>query len=238
MAVYEIAGVRFKLTVTDPFTQQYIDAYRVDGEDAPETMVITQEDIAFERTIQPNASIGLLTCCAVCRNLSRMLLYRYDGMLVHSAAMLYEGKAYLFVAPSGTGKTTHVMLWKKCMGDKMAILNGDKPFLRRNGDEITVYGSPWQGKEDYGMNASAPLGGVIFVNRDVENSVRHATVPEALQRLALATVLPEDAEGRSKVLDFVDHICKTVPVGMLYCNMEDEAVYTAKSFIDENKKQS
>ena len=47
MAVYEIAGVRFKLTVTDPFTQQYIDAYRVDGEDAPETMVITQEDIAF-----------------------------------------------------------------------------------------------------------------------------------------------------------------------------------------------
>lgn len=237
MAVYEIAGIRFQTELSDPYTKQYIDAYRVDAEQAEETLEVLPADIDFERSIQPHASVGVLNACALLRKLSKMMLYRYDGVLLHAAAILYKGKAYLFVAPSGTGKTTHIMLWKKCMGDKMAILNGDKPFLRLQGGGITVYGSPWQGKEGYGMNASAPLGGVILLNRGEKNTIRCAAVPEALQSLLVATIFPEDAEGRSKVLDFMGHICQTVPVGVLHCNMDDEAVHTVKAFIEKSEDE-
>lgn len=236
MAVYEIAGIRFRAEVSDDHTKQYMEPYRIQAEDAPETIVITEEDLASEKDIQPYASAGTLYSCAVLRKVSKLVLYRYDGILIHAAALLYKEKAYLFLAPSGTGKTTHVMLWQKCLGDKMTILNGDKPFLRVRGGTITVYGGPWQGKENYGINSSAPLGGVFLLHRGKENTVRKASVPEALQKLLMSTVFPEDAEGRSKVLGVMSCLCSTVPVGILHCNMEDEAVYTVKKFIDENNK--
>jgi len=236
MAVYEIAGIRFQADLTDPYTKQYVDAYRVDAQDADETIEILAEDMDFERTLQPQASESLLYACALLRKISNRMLYDHNGMLLHCAALLYRGKTYLFVAPSGTGKTTHIMLWKKCLGDNMAILNGDKPFLRLEDGGITVYGSPWMGKEGFGMNSSAPLGGVILLNRGAENQIRPASVPEALQGLLIATVFPQDAEGRSKVLDFMSKICQSVPVGILHCNMEDDAVYTVKKFIEENQK--
>lgn len=235
MAVYEIAGIRFRAEISDDYTKQYMEDYRIQAEDAPETITITEEDIAFEKEIQPCAFMGVLYSCAVLRKLSKLVMYHYNGILIHGAALLYTGKAYLFVAPSGTGKTTHVMLWQKCLGDKMAILNGDKPFLRVHDGAITVYGGPWQGKESYGMNSSAPLGGVFLLHRGEENTVRQASVPEALQKLLMSTVFPEDAEGRSKVLAVMNCLCSTVPVGILHCNMEDEAVYTVKKFIDEHQ---
>ncbi len=237
MAVYEIAGIRFQAEITDPYTRRQITPYRVEADSAPEVIVITEEKLAYERKLQPCATPGTWYSCALLRELSDRMLYHYQCFLVHAAALLYHGKAYLFVAPSGTGKTTHMMLWKKCLGEKMAILNGDKPFLRMQDGKITVYGSPWQGKEGYGMNASAPLGGVFLLDRAAENSVRPAAVPEALQKLLFATVFPEEAEGRAKVLDFMGSLYRAVPVAMLYCNMEDDAVYTVKKFIDEHKNK-
>ena len=237
MAFYEIAGIRFQTDLADPYTRQYIADYRIEADNAPETLNVTQEDIAFEREIQPEAPEGMLISVALCRKLSKLLLYRYNGIFLHAAALLYKGKAYMFVAPSGTGKTTHIMLWKKCLGDAVAVLNGDKPFMRLENGSITVYSGPWRGKEGLGMKASAPLGGVIFLHRGEENTIRQAGVPEALQKLLMSTVFPEDAEGRTKALDFMGHICTTVPVGILHCNMKDEAVYTVKSFLEENEKQ-
>ena len=237
MAVYEIAGIRFQAEITDPYTRRQITPYRVEADSAPEVIVITEEKLAYERKLQPCATPGTWYSCALLRELSDRMLYHYQCFLVHAAALLYHGKAYLFVAPSGTGKTTHMMLWKKCLGEQAVILNGDKPFLRLENGTVTVYGSPWQGKEDYGMNSSAPLGGVFLLNRGTENAVRRASVPEALQGLLVATVFPADAAGRSQVLMLMDRLCSSVPVGVLYCNMEEAAVHTAKKFIDENEKQ-
>lgn len=237
MAFYEIAGIRFRTDVTDPYTIAYIEDYRVEADSAPEVLNVTEADIAFERGIQPDAPEGMLISVALCRKLSKLLLYRYNGVFLHAAALLYQGKAYMFVAPSGTGKSTHIMLWKKCLGDQVKILNGDKPFMRLQAGRIVVYGGPWRGKEGFGINASAPLGGVILLHRGEENTIRKANVPEALQKLLMSTVFPEDAEGRIKALDFMGRVCSEVPVGVLHCNMFDDAVYTVKAFIDENNKQ-
>ena len=48
---------------------------------------------------------------------------------MHGAVIEYEGNGYMFSADSGTGKTTHILLWRKFLGDKVKIVNGDKPFL-------------------------------------------------------------------------------------------------------------
>ena len=124
----------------------------------------------------------------------------FDGLLFHSAALIYEGKAYLFVAPPGTGKTTHILLWKACLGDSVKILNGDKPFLRLRGQDVMVYGGPWRGKEGLGINGACSLGGIYLLCRGEENNVRAASMTEKLSGLLRATIFSGNAGHRSRVL--------------------------------------
>ena len=58
------------------------------------------------------------------------LIKYYNGMMIHSSAVVVDGKAYLFSAPSGTGKSTHTAFWLKKFGDRAYILNDDKPAVR------------------------------------------------------------------------------------------------------------
>lgn len=65
---------------------------------------------------------------------------------MHGAVVAWKDQGYLFTAPSGTGKSTHLALWKKYLGDQAEVINGDKPFLKVMEDEVWVYGTPWAGK--------------------------------------------------------------------------------------------
>ena len=62
----------------------------------------------------------------------------YDMFLMHAAVVAVDGVAYIFTAPSGTGKTTHTMLWKKHFGDRAVIVNGDKPLIRLQDGKVYV----------------------------------------------------------------------------------------------------
>ena len=54
----------------------------------------------------------------------------HDAFVLHSATFDVDGVGVVFAAHSGTGKTTHMLLWQKLLGDKMTIVNGDKPIVR------------------------------------------------------------------------------------------------------------
>ena len=91
-------------------------------------------------------------------------LPKYNAFVFHGAAM-YDGRgAYVLTAPSGTGKTTHMRLWLDLYPD-VSVLNGDKPIIRLEGGVPYVYGTPWQGKENYGKNAKAELLAIAFLSR-------------------------------------------------------------------------
>ena len=67
-----------------------------------------------------------------------------DVLLVHGSAVVADGSAYLFIAPSGTGKSTHTALWTKTFGERVFIINDDKQLLRIGSDGvITTYATPW-----------------------------------------------------------------------------------------------
>ena len=40
-------------------------------------------------------------------------LIKHNGFYLHSSAVAYEGRGYLFSGPCGTGKSTHTRLWRK-----------------------------------------------------------------------------------------------------------------------------
>lgn len=108
----------------------------------------------------------------LCRAASDALL-PYGGAVFHALAFKWKGRAWLITAPSGTGKTTHYIQWKRQFSDELTIMNGDKPIIRMDDSgSITVYPSPWYGKEGIHRLDDAPLGGIVILEQQKENRIR------------------------------------------------------------------
>ena len=127
----------------------------------------------------PERPWGYYESLCVCRAICRRLPF-YDAFLIHAAALEVDGAAYLFAAPSGTGKTTHARLWQQQLGPKAHFINGDKPVLRVLDGTFFACGTPWNGKEGLGANLVCPVGGICFLERGTENRIRRLAPAELL----------------------------------------------------------
>lgn len=150
-------------------------------------------------------------------------LLNFGGMMLHASAVVVDGKAYLFSADCGTGKSTHTELWLKLFGDRAFLLNDDKPALRMEDGVWYAYGTPWSGKHDLSRNTRAELGGICCLSRGEENTIAPLTGPEAILRILRQTARPADPGLRSKILERLDELITRVPVWQMKCNMEPEA---------------
>ena len=148
-------------------------------------------------------------------------LLQYDGFQLHSSAIELEGKAYLFSAPSGTGKSTHTEKWCRLFGAQ--LLNDDKPALRCQDGQWIAYGTPWSGKHDLSKPTGVPLGAIAFLLRGEENTIRRLTPEEAIPLLVSQSLRYLNAEQMSAQLALLDKLLTQIPVWELYCRNEDEA---------------
>lgn len=137
--------------------------------------------------------------------------------LFHGTAFLWRGKAWIFAAPSGTGKTTQYALWKLRYEDELHILNGDKPILDgRDHDALWVRPSPWCGKERMSRMEAAPLGGIILLQQSKENSIERLDVCSALEALYLQFLYSPENEARvSQVCALEERLLREVPIWRL-----------------------
>ena len=84
----------------------------------------------------------------------------HEAVSIHAATVSHEGKAYLFMGKSGTGKSTHASLWTACIPGA-ELLNDDNPTVRIVNDRAYAYGTPWSGKTPCYKNASYPIEGMV-----------------------------------------------------------------------------
>lgn len=140
---------------------------------------------------------------------SRAML-RFDRLTFHGACIEYGGRAYIFTAYSGTGKSTHIRLWGRYLGSSVRIVNGDKPIIDLHDvDDIAAYGSPWCGKEGWQRNVRVPLGGICILHRAQPSSAGESAAAEAGIDAALRApgdaasggAVPHDATSRNATPD-------------------------------------
>lgn len=106
--------------------------------------------------------------------------------LFHSSVVSYEGKAYMFLGESGTGKSTHSKLWLKYI-EGTELVNDDNPVVRLLDDgSIRVYGSPWSGKTPCYRNVSYPLGALVDLSQAPKNAIRRLRPIEAYAALMMS----------------------------------------------------
>ncbi|WP_321332911.1 hypothetical protein [uncultured Bacteroides sp.] len=143
---------------------------------------------------------------------------------IHASAVIYQGRAFLFLGESGTGKSTHTRLI--CQHYPQAeLLNDDSPILRIEHDRCMVYGSPWSGKTSCYRQCKAPLGGVVRLHQSVVNKISRLPVHQAIGAL-LPSFPPElylCYGSQSKVLAIISEIIEQAPVYSLQCLPDKEA---------------
>ena len=143
-------------------------------------------------------------------NNALMLLYAFAtaglGVLeMHSSVVMKDGKGYLFLGKSGTGKSTHSKLWLTHIPGT-ELLNDDNPILRLMPDGTArVFGSPWSGKTPCYKVKDVPAGAVVRLSQAPFNKITRLPLVQAYASLMASASafrpIQELADGWHRTLE-------------------------------------
>lgn len=201
---------------------------------APEWVVEAgDDDLRRENPTGKPYSCAYLESLALYRKICERLISE-NIILFHGSALAMDGKGYLFTAPSGTGKSTHATLWRQVFGERVTMINDDKPLLQITEKGVAVYGTPWAGKANLQTNTSAPVAGIVLLHQAPANVIRMVTEREAYPRLLSQTYRARDPQGLVRTLDLVRQLAR-LPVYELGCTPTPEAALLAYRTITQKE---
>lgn len=169
-----------------------------------------------------HAKFRLLGSISFSINTVLMLMFafataRNNTLLMHSSVTMKDGKGYLFLGKSGTGKSTHSQLWINNI-EGCSLLNDDNPVIRvTETGEVRVYGSPWSGKTPCYRNLDVPVGAIVTLQQAKTNKIRRQSLPEAYASVYVSfsgyRFIKEMADGL--------HITNAMVVSKVQCYLLD-----------------
>ncbi len=223
---YNIAGVIVDMEPRFPrLRQQSRDYIYTGGADADVTIRLDEKFFRDRLAENPHLDYEMIEYIYMGSEFYNALIH-FNGMLLHSSCVVYNGEAYLFSAPCGTGKSTHTQIWLKRFKDAY-ILNDDKPAIRITENGIYAFGTPFSGKTNLNVNAGVPIKGICVLERGSVNQIEPIAADDALFNILNQTVRPASEEVMDKLLATLDSVLRGVAVYRLRCNMELDAAETA-----------
>ncbi len=216
------------LTSFEPYRTDREPLFTVEPTDAD--LRRTQEEydrMAAEEDRKPfRHSPSMLENAAIHTMLAEKLV-AYDVLLMHGSALCIDGSAVIFTAPSGTGKSTHARLWREVFGDRVWMINDDKPMLRLTDEAVLVYGTPWLGKHRLGRNACAPLKAVVKLSRGKEDRIAPLAKSEAFPLLLRQVYSSDDPAVMARIVALERRLLAAADFFDLRCTMDPAAARVA-----------
>lgn len=229
----KIADLVFLIDNKLPYTENAAKGYICDDSNKVDiSLCVTDEEIDYESKCG-HFSRGVLEFTALYRKLCNEVA-KYNCFLMHSALISIDGEGVAFLAPSGTGKSTHILNWKKAFSDRVRIINGDKPLIKISDEKILAFGTPWCGKEKWNLNESVELTTLAFIERDEKNHVREISSAEALPLLMQQLLIPEGEEDLIRLLDNVNELLSRCKLYKIYCNTDEQSALISYNAIKGN----
>lgn len=174
-----------------------------------------------------------------CVNNTLMLLYafRTAGMStleMHASVTVKDGKGFLFLGQSGTGKSTHSSLWLKNIPGTH-LLNDDNPVVRFLDGEARVYGSPWSGKTPCYRNEDYPIGAFVRINRAPYNAIHRQNVKESFASISSSSsglrAIRSIGDG---LFTTISSLIQSIPCYVLDCLPDDDAAFVCSNEVLKN----
>lgn len=230
---FRIGPLKIALTPMYGSTDDRYDDYLCDGE--PHLSIsTTMDDLRYELALrrqqdqadgkpQQDYSPAFLEGLSIQRKITDAL-FSYNTLLFHGSAIAVDGQAYLFIAKSRTGKTTHTNLWRQILGDNVRIINDDKPFVEIS-DQIIVHGTPWSGGNKACSNLSVPLKAICILQQGQDNKIEQISFKDSLFMLLQQSNRP--AKNLEKYMELIEKLADKVSFYRLECNTDPEAAWLA-----------
>lgn len=147
----------------------------------------------------------------------------YEAISLHSSVVVNEGKAFLFMGKSGTGKSTHSALWLRHI-EGTELLNDDNPVVRLVDGKAMAYGSPWSGKTPCYRNESAPVAAMVRLKQGPRNRFEPLEDIAAFGALLPGcSVMRQDGRLHDMLCMTLTALIETVCVGGMECLPDKEA---------------
>lgn len=174
--------------------------------------------------------------------LSNMLMICYafaaasmDTLLIHASVVVNDGRGYLFLGRSGTGKSTHSHLWLKHIPGSR-LLNDDNPVVRVEGGVTRVFGSPWSGKTPCYINRNAPVGAFVKLEQAPHNVIsRLGTVQAFATLLSSSSTMKWDRNVYDGICNTITEVVQTVPLYKMECLPDEEAAHVCHGKVSERQ---
>ncbi len=226
MPKYSIAGIIVEMNPKYERTSKQAKPYLIDTTIEPAFKL----DLSIDRMNELKVTYHYLTLEDIEYIFLGQLFYKYilqhDGILLHSSCVVKDNKAYLFSAPSGTGKSTHTTLWLEEFEDAY-ILNDDKPAIIYKDNTLYAAGTPFSGKHDISRNLLVPIQGICFLERSEENWIKEIDKKQAIFEILNQTERVPYEEDMNLILHHISNIVSNITIHKMGCNISKEAVYTA-----------
>ena len=209
--------VRYIGTVENGWENAYIRAEYGDREHF--VKVIVREPMTFIGVKTVLNSLG-----------AEHLIAKAGGFIFHCSYIDCGGKAILFTAPSGTGKSTQAELWKKYR--EACIINGDRAAICEKDGQLFAEGIPFSGSSSYCVNRTLPLAAIVYLSQAPQTIIKKVRGLEAFSKVwegvSVNTWVKEDVE---KVTNVVQRIAMEIPVYHLACTPDESAVITLEEVL-------
>lgn len=167
--------------------------------------------------IRPEDSSMGAVLSSMVRFLFAQAVLEHDGVFVHASCVSMEGKSFLFLGKSGTGKSTHARQWLQAFPD-CRLLNDDNPALRIEDGKVMVYGTPWSGKTSCYKNEGYPVAGIARLRQAKTNSFSLLEGPEIFAALLPScSAIRQDAGLLEALYCTLIQIAEQVTVGCMEC---------------------
>ncbi len=227
-----VAGFIIEVTTPTEKTKQYCRYYRLLSGTPDFRITVTEEEALSEDEV-----------LFVQRKISEKIP-EYGCFLMHASCFQMDGDGYALTAPSGTGKSTHAGLWREYFGDRVQMINDDKPFVRIAPDGVYLYGSPWCGKHRLQSNVKVRLKAVAVLHQAKENAADKMNPFDAYLELLKQIYYTRQTEIAKKVLSLMEKLVMSVPVYAIGLDISEEALKTSyeamsgKNYEEEKAKNS
>ena len=236
--MYKIADFVFDIDSKYQKFEVGFKKYMVENEKSLATFSCSETEIENELLENEDHTNGYLECVAIHRKFAEWLPL-HNAFVLHSATFDVDGVGVAFAAHSGTGKTTHMNLWQQLLGDRMVVVNGDKPIVRFFDDEPEqpyAYGTPWMGKEKLGCNMRTPLKHICFIERSETNYVEQLDKKSAIDRIFNQVYMPHSPLAVMNTMQLIERLLSCCNLWIIHCNMEKEAAEVAYNTILNSEK--
>lgn len=223
--MYRIADFNFDLKRRTNILDNLYEDYLINDDAIDFEVSCSREEIIKEANEGESIQNVYLEVTALHRKIAEWLPNR-NAFVLHSACFDVDGVGVAFAAHSGTGKTTHMNRWMEYLGNKMTIVNGDKPIVRFFDDEPNTpyaYGTPWNGKEHLGCNMRTPLRNICFIERSDTNFVERLDCKAAISRIFNQVYMPKDRLAVVKTMELIDRLLNCCNLWIIHCNMDENA---------------